>query len=115
MAGVSHKIFPSSDDDLERFLLFWLDAEVHTADHNQETQKILRCIVNHLRTFDNISQCQQVIESLSQQDRLILIVSGRLGREILPQIHHLRQLSSVYVYCMNKQLNEQWAQQFAKV
>ncbi len=53
--------------------------------------------------------------SLSGQDRLILIVSGQLGRKLVPQIHHLRQLSSIYVFCMDKQANERWTRQFTKV
>ena len=114
MAGMSGKIVPFTSDDLETFLLCWLDAGINT-DDNRETQKQLQSIINQLTTFDNISECQQFIESHSAQNRLILIVSGQFGRQIVPQIHHLRQLSSIYVYCMNKQLNEEWAQQFSKV
>jgi hypothetical protein len=44
-----------------------------------------------------------------------LIVSGQFGREIVPKIHQLEQLSAIYVYCMNKEANEQWAKDFLKV
>ncbi|CAF1118927.1 unnamed protein product [Rotaria sordida] len=44
-----------------------------------------------------------------------MIVSGRLGREIVPSIHKLRQVISIYVYCMDKRSNEQWAGNFEKV
>jgi hypothetical protein len=109
------KIHPITEENLETFLLYWLDADVNKSDHNKTVQHELRSIINHLKLFDDQSQCQQAIQSLSTQDRIILIVSGRLGRQIVPQIHQLRQLSSIYVYCSDKALNEEWARQFTKV
>jgi len=51
-------------------------------------------------------QCQEFIEKTSDKYRLILIVSGRLGRQIFPKIHHLRRMTSIYIYCMDKKVNE---------
>ncbi len=116
MAGISDGIeLPRTDDNLESFLLFWLDAQVNTTEENKKTQKKLRSIINHMQVFDDISRCRQFIESLSEQNRITLIVSGQLGRQIVPQIHQLQQLSSIFVYCGNKQLNEEWARQYSKV
>ena len=103
------------DDNLETFSLYWLDAQVNTTDDNLQTQKKLRQIINHLKTFDDQNQCHQYILSLSPQDRLVLIISGRYGRQLVPQIHHLQQVSSIYVYCKDKKANEQWAKDFTKV
>ncbi|CAF3985218.1 unnamed protein product [Rotaria sp. Silwood1] len=44
-----------------------------------------------------------------------MIVSGQLGKEIVPSVHNLQQVISIYVYCMNKEINEQWASRFTKV
>ncbi|CAF4962111.1 unnamed protein product, partial [Rotaria sp. Silwood1] len=44
-----------------------------------------------------------------------MIVSGQLGREIIPSIHELQQVISIYVYCIDKKGHEQWARNFAKV
>ena len=69
-----------------------------------------------MRTFDNIPQCQQIIETITEdENQFILIVSGQLGRQIVPNIHKLQQISSIFVYCGNKQLNEEWARQYSKV
>ena len=115
MAGVNNKNSKIYDDNLETFSLFWLDAQVNTTEENRRTQQKLRQIINHLKTFDDQNQCQQHITTLSPQDRLVLIISGRCGRQLVPQIHHLRQLSSIYVYCMDKKANKQWAKDFPKV
>jgi hypothetical protein len=115
MAGVNSKPFQTSDNNLETFSLLWLDAQVNTTEDNRQTQQKLRQIINHLKTFDDQNQCHQYIKSLSPQDRLVLIISGRCGRELVPQIHQLRQLSSIYVYCMDKKANEEWSKDFTKV
>ena len=106
MAGVNSKSLEISDHNLETFSIFWLDEQVNATEDNRRTQLKLREIINHLKTFDDQNQCHQKILSLSTQDRLVLIVSGRCGRQLVPQIHHLRQVSSIYVYCMDKKANE---------
>ena len=115
MAGVNSKSLEISDHNLETFSIFWLDAKVNTTEDNRNTQLKLREIINHLKTFDDQDECHQRILSLSQEDRLVLIVSGRCGRQLVPQIHHLRQVSSIYVYCMDKKANELWAKDFIKI
>ena len=102
-------------NNLETFALLWLDAEVNTSEENRQAQQQIRSIINHVLTFEDPSQCQQYINSVCPHDRLVLIVSGRLGQEVVPRIHHARQLSSIYVYCSDKKRNEQWAKDFTKV
>ena len=88
----------TEDDNLEIFSLVWLDAQVNILAENRRTQFELRQIMNHLNTFDDRQQCYQYIKSLSPQERLVLIVSDRYGRQLIPQIHQLRQVSSIYIY-----------------
>lgn len=103
------------DDNLESFALIWLDAQIDTKEENRQAQKQLRNIINHLKTFDNENDCHQYILSIPPQDRVVLIVSGQLGQTIVPHVHSLQQLLSIYIYCMNKQTNEQWSKDFIKV
>jgi hypothetical protein len=102
-------------ENLESFALLWLDAQVNTDKGNRHAQKQLRNIINHLKTFDDEIQCEQYISRISSQDRVVLIVSGRLGQNIVPRIHHLRHIISIYVYCRDKPTHEQWAKNFKKV
>jgi hypothetical protein len=104
-----------NSDNLETFSLLWLDAQVDSSRENQEAQKQLRNIINYLKTFDDESRCEQYISTFSPQDRVVLIVSGRLGQTIVPRIHHLRHIISIYVYCRDKQTHEQWSKHFTKV
>jgi hypothetical protein len=102
------------DNNLEMFCLIWLDENINIKE-TRDIESNLRTIINHLKKFQNIQQCQHYIEQRSKKDRVVLIVSGELGREIVPSIHNLRQVTSIYVYCMDKKGNEQWASKFSKV
>jgi hypothetical protein len=115
MSFENSKVSPSHDDNLETFSLLWLDQKVNATEENKQGQCELRLIINQLKTFDDPNQCHQYILSHSQQDRIILIVNGSCGRQLVPQIHHLRQISSIYIYCMDVQGNKQWATNFPKV
>lgn len=103
------------DPALESVCLVWLDASANTSAENIATQKQFCAITHHLKIFQNIHDCEQYIQQKCKADRIFFIVSGQLGREIVPRIHHHRQIFAIYVYCQNKQLNEEWANKFAKV
>ena len=100
---------------LELFTLIWLDAS-ESVHEDLHTQQQLRAIINRLEKFRDVQECRRYIERRVTDDRrLVLVVSGRLRREIVPSIHLLRQVSSIYVYCMDKETNEKWACRFPKV
>ncbi|CAF1197861.1 unnamed protein product [Rotaria sordida] len=106
----STDVFHTKSDEmrLEIFCLVWLDAGSSIKD-GHDTEQQLRSIINHLKKFQDVKQCQKYIEERSQKERVVMVVSGQLGREIVPSIHNLRQVISIYVYCLDKKRNEQWA------
>lgn len=103
------------EENLETFFLLWLDASVNESEENIDAQQQLRTSINYLKTFEDSDQCEEYIRSRSKDDRIVLIISGRFGKIIVPKIHSLRQISSIYVYCKDKKRNETWANQFKKV
>jgi hypothetical protein len=103
------------NENLETYCLIWLDASVNDSQENIQAQKQLRTSINHLITFEDEQLCFEYILSVPKDDRIIFIVSGRLGQILVPKIVQFRQIASIYVYCMNKEANEQWAKHFHKV
>jgi hypothetical protein len=101
--------------NLETYTLIWLDRSADESRETIQAQQYFRLAINYLKIFKECDECVKYIQSIPQDDHVVMIVSGRLGQEIVPRIHHLRQLSAIYVYCMNKKNNEQWAQPFNKV
>jgi hypothetical protein len=103
------------EDNLETYSLVWLDATVNSSEEKLTIQRKLRSTINYLKTFVDEYQCENYIESTSDDDRIILIVSGQLGRDLIPRIHQLRQISSIYVFCVDRRKAETWANQYTKV
>jgi hypothetical protein len=101
--------------NLETYTLIWLDKSADELQESMQAQQYFRMAINYLKIFKESDACIKYIQSIPQDDHVIMIVSGRLGQEIVPRIHQLRQVSAIYVYCMSKQKNEQWARPFTKV
>jgi hypothetical protein len=104
-----------ANENLETYCLIWLDASVNSSKETIQAQQQLQTSINHLLTFKDDQKCLQHIRSSPKDDRIVLVVSGRSGRIIVPKIAQLRQIISIYVYCMDKKANEQWTQQYSKV
>lgn len=104
----------SNDNHLEIFSLIWLDKEKNIKDI-RNTEQELRSIINYLKKFQYVEECQRYIEQRSENDRLVFIVSGEMGQKIVPSIHKLRQVRSIYIYCMDKKKHKKWTRQFMKV
>lgn len=117
--SVSDRSNGHCDSDITRkynecFYLIWLDAN-QNAQETHNTEQKLRSIINQFQKFHDVQSCKRYIEQKLKNDRVVLIVSGTLGQQIVPCIHKLRQVVSIYVYCMNKKANECWASKHAKV
>lgn len=104
----------NSDMRFGTFHLVWLDAAIGTSAVQSAEQK-LRPIINHLKKFQDIGECRKYIEQCSLIDRIILIVSSELGQEITFSVYKIRQITSIYIYSIDRNVNAQWADKFSKV
>lgn len=105
----------TNQDNLETFSVVWLDSSIHNSDDNLQTLQRLRTIINHVVTFEDSAHCEEHIRLTSRADRIVIIVSGHSGRQLVPRIHALPQVWSIYVYCMDRKINEKWTKNYAKV
>ncbi|CAF5086200.1 unnamed protein product, partial [Rotaria sp. Silwood1] len=64
--------------------------------------------------FDNLQEGEAYIRSI-EREKIVLIVSGGYGREIVPRIHDLIQVNCIYVYCYDKARHEEWSTDFSKI
>ena len=99
--------------NLETHSLLWLDGSVNS-NENRNAQQQLRSAVNYIRVFESSIECETYIHE-SKNDQILLIVSGQLGSVIVPLIHSLRQIDSIYVYCSNPSKHQKWASKFVKI
>jgi len=112
MATTISSVGVNKEKFFESFCLIWLDSNPNECRYAEQN---LRSIINQLKKFQNTTLCQDFIEKTSITDRLIIIASGRLGKEILPKIHDMRQVIAVYIHCMDKKANDIWATKYSKV
>ncbi|CAF1956356.1 unnamed protein product [Rotaria magnacalcarata] len=110
----SNSVDQSISSNFESFACLWLDQSVNTTKDNLETQKELRQVINHLRTFDDMDKCEEYIRQITKE-KVVLIVSGASGRELVPRLHDLPQFSACYVFCQDQKRNEEWANKYHKV
>ncbi|CAF5200892.1 unnamed protein product, partial [Rotaria magnacalcarata] len=81
---------------------------------NLFTQQSLFQAFDNVEIYDSENECRQLIES-KPNDSFLIIVSGRLSRQIIPNINELRQVSGIYIYCMDKSRHEEWSKQYSKI
>jgi tetratricopeptide (TPR) repeat protein len=85
-------------DNLETYCLVWLDNKINeSSPEHLIIKQQFRKIINYVKIFNNVDVCQKYIESVSKDDRLILIVNNQMSHEIIPRIHQLRHVSSIYI------------------
>ena len=100
---------------LQNFQLIWLDSNFNEANvHFKTSLEPLRQTVTLITTFTNADECVDFIHE-SEEGKVFLIVSDSLGRHVVPCIEKMSQLESIYVFCDNKVINEEWASKIPKV
>ena len=100
--------------NLERYTLLWCDAKVNATDDNGQMQLELRQLINFFKTFESADLCKLYIERKPDEE-VILIVSGSIGKQLIPNIHNLSQVIAIYVFCLDLREHQVWAEKYGKV
>ena len=100
---------------IQNFLLIWLDANLDESKADFKTPlERLRNIVASIITFQDVKECINFLNEISEE-KVFVIVSGSLGRQVIPDFEDMPQVQSVYIFCGNKAIHEQWASKITKV
>jgi tetratricopeptide (TPR) repeat protein len=102
---------------VQNVLLIWLDSNIGDNNddcHNHNTVSQLRRVVNDVNTFTNGEECIEFINSMNEE-KVCMVISGSLGEHIMPQIHNMSQVDSIYIFCSNKKRHEQWIKDWSKI
>jgi hypothetical protein len=87
---------------VQNILLIWLNSNIDEGNSDfQNTITQLRCVVNDINTFTNGEQCIEFLESI-QDNNACMIISGSLGQQIVPHVHKMSQVDSIFIFCSNK-------------
>ncbi|CAF4107723.1 unnamed protein product, partial [Adineta steineri] len=100
---------------MQNVLLIWLDSNIdETNDDCQNTITNLRRIVNDINTYTNGDECLEFIQTIVDKN-VCMIISGSLGQHIVPLVHSMSQVDSIFIFCGNKEYHEQWAKDWPKI
>jgi tetratricopeptide (TPR) repeat protein len=100
---------------VQNVLLIWLDNTIDVGnDEYQNTLAQLRRIINAVNTFTNRDPCVDFLTDIDTAT-VFMIISGELGQEIIPLIHDIIQLDSIFIFCGNQKQHEQWINDWPKI
>ncbi|CAF3582838.1 unnamed protein product [Rotaria sp. Silwood1] len=110
---LSRRIEQSST--VENFIIIWLDAslDIHSNEQNSFKNRFQN-LVHLILLFNEVNQCIDFITDI-KNEKIFLIISGLLGRKLMPVINNFSQIDSVYIYCTNKARYEKWADEEKKI
>lgn len=99
----------------QNFRLIWLDAKINPSNPDCcNTLGRLRHVVSKVETFTAADPCMNFLKNI-RDEKICMIVSGGLSKEIIPMIHSMDQLDAIFVFCGNKSLYEPLMAEWPKV
>ncbi|CAF0843495.1 unnamed protein product [Adineta steineri] len=100
---------------MQNVLLIWLDGNINENNAGcSNTIKQLKRVVNNINTFTDGDQCVEFIQNINN-NKVCMIVSGSLGKYIVPHVHDMSQVDAIFVFCNNQQWHKQWAKEWPKI
>ncbi|CAF3133069.1 unnamed protein product, partial [Rotaria sp. Silwood2] len=100
---------------VQNYLLIWLDEKIdRSTDDFRNSIRQLRRTVNTIEVFHDTDECIGYMSQL-QNENSFLIIAGSLCESVVPRIHNMTQLYSIYVLCQKKAKYEEWAKNWSKV
>lgn len=106
--------------------IVWLDTNLHQRPSNIDTEIKLKNLIHYIRVFDRVDACERYIKQIGRmnnneyirQEKLLVIISTSLAPTIIPHLHDLSQVKSIYIYGKAKTISkahQDWLRKFAKV
>ncbi|CAF0851419.1 unnamed protein product [Adineta steineri] len=117
-SGVSTRTTGSRPMNMQRMqnvLLIWLDNNINENNTDcNNTIKQLKRVVNNINTFTDGDECVEFIQTINN-NKVCMIVSGSLGKHIVPHVHDMSQVDTIFIFCNNQQWHKQWAKEWPKI
>ncbi|CAF1133141.1 unnamed protein product [Adineta steineri] len=100
---------------IQNVLLIWVDNNINenNSDCNNTIKQLTR-VVNNINTFTDGNRCIEFIQTINN-NKICMIVSGSLGQHIVPRVHDMSQVDSIFIFCNNQEWHKQWAKEWSKI
>jgi hypothetical protein len=103
------------NENMQPIAFIYLNSHSYCMRENLEPGEQLRRHFYPLKIYYDDEECERYIRSVSKGNRIVLVATGSIGENIVPRIVQLRQISSIYIHCLNIERHKLWSKQFTKV
>ncbi|CAF0903752.1 unnamed protein product [Adineta steineri] len=100
---------------MQNVLLIWLNSNINecNADCNN-TIKQLKHVVNNVNIFTDGKECAEFIKTINN-NKVCMIVSDSLEKHIVPHVHDMSQVDTIFIYCNGQEWHKQWVKEWPKI
>ena len=100
---------------LQNYRLLWVDASIdETNEDCLHAMAQLRSVVNDVTVFTDPDACVDFLGGVTKE-RVFVIISDSLAQALVPRIHSMAQVSTIYIFSLNPAQPEPWAKQWSKI
>ncbi|CAF2636615.1 unnamed protein product [Rotaria sp. Silwood2] len=101
---------------VQNFLVIWLNSNNEEVNENNKHDNLmqLRSVVNTVKTFTNMNRCVDFLTDI-QDEKVFMILAASISQYIVPLIHDIPQLNSIYILSENESIDNACIQQWNKV
>ena len=111
----THKHRRIDTQNIQNITVVWLNNHIdHNNEDNQNTIAQLHNYTYDTHTFTDNDECIEFILDVDHS-HVYLIISGSIGEFLLPCVHEISQLDSIFIICNNKTSYEEWTKQWSKI
>ncbi|CAF3947127.1 unnamed protein product, partial [Rotaria sp. Silwood1] len=102
---------------LQTYSLVWTDGSIDQSEEDWQQKFVqVQDVVNDVNIFTESDECIQFLKMIdSGSEKVFLITSAFLGRDLVPEIHDMPQVDTIYIFCGNKSRQMEWAKGWAKI
>ncbi|CAF0847284.1 unnamed protein product [Adineta ricciae] len=100
---------------VQHVLLVWL-ADNIDEDNNecQRTIAKLQSSIGNVNAFISVDVCVRFIENV-HDERICMITSSEFGEKVVPRIHHLPQVDSIFIFPADRKRHLMWTNEWSKI
>jgi len=101
-------------ENKETTTLLWFDPNIGHKEDTKQTKDKLREINDYVSFYEDLQLCIDYIQS-AKNEKIFLITSGKQAPQILPAVLNLRQIDSIFIFCMKIERYEHLTNEYTKI
>lgn len=100
---------------VQNYLAVWLDGNADLSNNDiQSNIEQLRNVINSVTLFSTIEDSLEFLKEI-ESEKIFVITSAAFAQTLVPQIHSMKAVNTIYICDEYQPLYEQWASEWPKV